>query len=199
MDVFELLRRAADLVPPHARSDAGLTVDDVRDYIREHEWEVAFGILEDFDGVQWQTVEFWDLLADAARQMLLRNDAAWCQWRRGETLHGIIRADLQLVAPDDGGRRTPVPGAGQLRPMWALCHPSPGTGTDLHVAIIWVESAPEISPGGRGAIRLAPLTPANWRHLTPDDVITMHEGRPASGTATITEIQHPMAKAALEK
>jgi hypothetical protein len=79
MDVFELLRRAADLVPPHARSDAGLTVDDVRDYLREHEWEVAFGILEDFDGVQWRTVEFWDLLADAAQQMLLRNDAAWCQ------------------------------------------------------------------------------------------------------------------------
>jgi hypothetical protein len=83
--------------------------------------------------------------------------------------------------------------------MWALCHPSPEAGTDLHVAIIWVDSAPEISPGGRGAIRLAALTPANWRHLTPGDVITMHERQPASGTATITEIQHPMAQAAPDK
>ncbi len=191
MDVSELLRRAADLVPPGASSNAGLSADDVRDYLREHEWDVALGILQDFDGIQWQTVEFWELLADAAQQMFLRSDAAWCQWRGGETLHGIIRADLQLVAPSDGGRRTPVPGTGQLRPMWGLCHPSPESGADLHVAIIWVESAPDISPGGRGAIRLAPLTPANWRHLTPGDVITMHERRPASGTATITEIQHP--------
>jgi hypothetical protein len=192
MDVPELLRRAADLVPPRARSDAGLCADDVRDYLREGEWEVALGILEDFYGIQWQTFEFWDLLADAAQQMLLRSDASWCQWRSGETLHGIIRAGLQLVAPDDGGRHTPVPGTGQLRPMWAINQPSPDRGTGLHVARIWVEFAPEISPGGRGPVRLAPLTPANWRHLAPGDVITMHEGQPVSGTATITEIQHPL-------
>jgi hypothetical protein len=83
-------------------------------YLREHEWEVGLGILEDFDGVEWQTIEFWDLLADAAQQMSLTRDTAWCEWRRGETLHGIMRADLQLVAPDGGGRRTSVPGAGQL-------------------------------------------------------------------------------------
>ncbi len=58
MDVPELLRRAADLVPPGARSDAGLCADDVRGYLREDEWEVALSILEDFDGIQWQTVKF---------------------------------------------------------------------------------------------------------------------------------------------
>jgi hypothetical protein len=195
MDVPELLRRAADLVPPRARSDAGLSADAVRDYLRAHEWEVALGILQDFDGIQWQTLEFWDLLTKAAQQMLLRGNVPWYQWRRGETLHGIIRAELQLLAPHDGGRRAPVPGTGQLRPMWALGHPSPESAAHLHDARIWVESAPEISPGGRGAIRLAPLTPSNWRHLTPGDVITMHEGQPASGTATITEIQHPLSSA----
>ena len=192
MGFSKLLRRAADLVPPSARSDAGRGADDVREYLRETEWEMALGILGDFDGIQWQTVEFWDLLTDAAQQMRLRRDAAWFQWRRGETLHGLIRADLQLVAPDDGGRRTPVPGSGQLRPGWAIAHPGPEQGPDLHVARIWVESAPEISPGGHGPIRLAPLTPANWRHLTPGDAITMHERQPVSGTATITEIQHPL-------
>jgi hypothetical protein len=192
MDVPELLRHATDLVPPSARSDADLCADDVRDYLRETEWEVALDILEDFDGIQWQTVQFWDLLAAAAQQMSLSSGAAWCQWRRGETLHGIIRADLQLVAPDDGGRRTPVPGTGQLRPMWTIDHPGPQRDTDLHVARIWVESAPEISPGGGGLIRLAPLIPANWRHLAPGDVITMHERQPVSGTATITEIHHPL-------
>jgi hypothetical protein len=195
VDVPELLCRATDLVPADAKSDAGLGAEDIRDYLNHNEWEVALGILEDFDGIHWQTVEFWDLLTDAAQQMWLKHDAAWCQWRRGETLHGIIRADLQLVAPDAGGRRIPVPGTGQLRPMWAIGHTAPGGHADPHIAIIWVESAPEISPGGRGSIRLAPLTPANWRHLTPGDVITMHEQQPVSGTATITEIQHPLPPA----
>ncbi len=195
MDVPGLLRRAADLVPPDARSDAGLGADDIRGYLLVNEWEVALDILEDFDGIQWQTVEFWALLADAARQMSLSSRVTWHQWRRGETLHGIIRADLQLIAPDAGGRRTPVPGTGQLRPMWAINHPASGSGSDLHVARIWVESATEIGPGEQGSIRLAPLTPANWHHLAPGDVITMHERQPVSGTATITEIKHPQASA----
>ena len=76
--------------------------------------------------------------------------------------------------------------------MWAINNPSPQEGADLHAARIWVESAPAISPGGQGAIRLAPLTPENWRHLAPGDVITMHERQPVAGTATITEIQHPL-------
>ena len=124
--------------------------------------------------------------------MLLTGDAAWSQWRRGETLHGIMTADLHLIAPDDGGRRTLVPGALRLRPMWAIGHPSLENGADLHVAGIWVESTRAISPGGRGSIRLAPFTPASWAHLAPGDVITMHERHLASGTATITEIQRPL-------
>jgi hypothetical protein len=36
-------------------------------YLRQHEWEVALGILQDFHGVQRQTAEFWDLLTRAAR------------------------------------------------------------------------------------------------------------------------------------
>ena len=131
MDVPELLRCAADLIPPSARSDAGLCADDVRHYLRENEWDVALGILEDFDGIQWQTAEFWELLADAAQQMSPSRGAAWSQWRRDETLHGIIRADLQLLDPKDGGRRLPAPGTGQLRPMWAINHPSPSSWRDF--------------------------------------------------------------------
>ncbi len=73
-----------------------------------------------------------------------------------------MRADLHLVAPDP------------------------------HVARIWVEFVPEISPGGRGSIRLAALTPANWGHLATGDVITMLERQAVAGTATITEIQRPL-------
>lgn len=104
MDVPELLRRAADLVPASARSDAGLSAEDVRQYLSHDEWEVALGILEDFDGVQWQPFEYWSLLADAAQQMWLKNDAAWCHWRATETRHGIIRDSKK-----SSGSRCPRP------------------------------------------------------------------------------------------
>lgn len=192
VDVPELLADASKLLPEDARSDAGLSVDDVHEYLGHNEWDVALGILQDFkDGCPWQTVEFWHLLEQAAEQMWLKTDAAWCRWRGWETQHGIVRAELRLVTPEAGGRRLPIPGAGQLRPMWAISKPTPET--DLHVARVWVESAPEIPPGGQGIIRLAPLTPENWRHLKPGALITMHEGQPVGGTATVVQVTpaHP--------
>ncbi|WP_329234441.1 hypothetical protein OG417_27945 [Actinoallomurus sp. NBC_01490] len=190
MDVPELLARACALVPGDARSDAGLSAGDVREYLRLTEWDSALGILGDFPDSPWQTVEFWSLLERAAGRMWLDREVAWCRWRGWEARHGVIRAELRLVPPDAaGGRRLPIPGEGRLRPMWAIGAPSPDAG--LHVARVWVESAPEIPPGGHGVIRLAPLTPADWRHLEPGAPITMHEGRPVAGTATIVQVTAP--------
>ncbi|MBN6038436.1 hypothetical protein [Amycolatopsis sp. 195334CR] len=189
MHVPELLRRATDLIPDDARSDAGLVAADVREYLVEDEWDLALGILEDFDGIEWQPVEYWDLLVEAARQLFLERRAAWCRWRGWETRNGVVKADLQLVAPEAGGRHLPIPGDGKLRPMWAIGRAAPGPHEDLHIARIWVEFAPELEPGGRGSVRLAPLTPLNWRHLAPGDPITMHERSPVAGMATITEIR----------
>ncbi|MFI9227915.1 hypothetical protein [Streptomyces rimosus] len=45
--------------------------------------------------------------------------------------------------------------------------------------------------GGSAMVRLAPLSPDQWRHLTPSDAITLHEGQPVLGTATITEVAPP--------
>ncbi|WP_410564238.1 hypothetical protein [Amycolatopsis sp. cmx-4-61] len=191
MDTCEILRRAAGLVPDDARSDAGLAAVDVHECLRDDDWEAALDVLVDFDGVQWQTVEYWELLEEAARQMYLERKAAWCRWRGWETRHGIIRADLRLVAPEAGGRRTPVPGEGRLLPMWALGGSASGGPADLHVARLWVESAPALDPGGRGSVRLVPLVPASWRHLAPGDSIIMHERSPIAGTATIVEVRHP--------
>jgi hypothetical protein len=184
-----LLRAATDLVPAHARSDAGIGVEDVREYLGHDEWEVALGLLEDFDGIQWQTVQYWDLLIAAAQQMWLHSDVSWLHWRRSETRHGLIKANLQLVAAEAGGRRIPVPGRGQLRPLWSIGRTTASGDNDLHIARIWVEAAPEIPPGAQASIRLLPLTSPHWRHLNIGDVITMHEQRPVAGTATISDIQ----------
>jgi hypothetical protein len=190
MDVLRLLRHATALIPDDARSDAGLSAAEVSDYLDHDEWEIALGILQDFDGLGWQTVDYWDHLTASAEHMRLANDAQWCQWRRSETRHGIIRADLRLVSPEPTGRHTPIPGPGVLRPMWALGPSADGDAT-LHVARLWVESMPELPPSGRAPVRLLPLTPENWSHVAPGDVITMHDRRPVAGIATITQVLSP--------
>ena len=64
--------------------------------------------------------EWWDLLVEAAELMWLADTATWCRWRRWESIHGIIRAQLTLVPVADGGRRSPIPGKGVLRPLWHI-------------------------------------------------------------------------------
>jgi hypothetical protein len=127
--------------------------------------------------------------------MRLEHSTAWCRWRRRETIHGIIRADLQLLASEDGGRRTPIPGRGKTRPLWDLGQLTAAGEPDFRIAVIWVEYAPELVPATTGRIRLAPLDPVPWLQLRPGDVITMHEGRPVAGIATIVEVTRPDADA----
>ncbi|MFJ7011112.1 hypothetical protein [Streptomyces albogriseolus] len=125
--------------------------------------------------------------AAAAEELRLERSAAWCRWREGETRNGVIRADLTLRAPSDGGRRSPADGAGVLRPMWNIGNSTPAGEPEHNIALIWVEDAPALEPGGRATVRLAPLTPRSWRHLEPGQVITMHETRTVAGTAVVLQ------------
>ncbi|MFG3310202.1 hypothetical protein [Streptomyces wuyuanensis] len=104
---------------------------------------------------------------------------------------GVIRAELVLRPAGETFRRTPVPGAGVLRPMWDIGHRMQGGTPDLYIARVWVEFAPELAPGATAPVRLLPLTPERWRHLAPGDRITLYETAVAGGTGTILEVQPP--------
>ncbi|WP_212531531.1 hypothetical protein [Actinospica durhamensis] len=78
-----------------------------------------------------------------------------------------------------------------LRPMWDIGHRTSAGGPDLAIARIWVEFAPSLEPGQQGTVRLAPLTPSRWQHLTQGDVITMHEIALPVGTAEIITVLPP--------
>ncbi|GID92286.1 hypothetical protein ACFQFC_04610 [Amorphoplanes digitatis] len=184
MDVPELLRQAARQVP------AAVAVVDLDFYLAQGEWETALDVLLDVGDAYPATTSFWRTLGDAAHGMRLDRSAAWCAWRRRETLHGVIRAELRLLP---GARRSPIPGAGRVRSLWNIGLVTPAGEPGLAVALIWVEYAPDLPPDGRGSVRLAPLTAASWRHLGPGDPITMHEGRAVCGAAVITEAVFPAA------
>ncbi|HTJ66383.1 MAG TPA: hypothetical protein VL551_02525 [Actinospica sp.] len=185
MHVTEILTLAADEVAADPTSPAGLAAAEARVCLDADELELTLDVLAELDG---GTARFWELLADAADQMYLERTRRWCLWRRYESINGVIRAELSLLPPSAGGRSQAVPGDGVLRPMWNLTLDPAAAKPALHTARIWVEHAPEIEPGSKGTIRLAPLMPEHWRHLSSGAVITMHERAPVAGSATIVEI-----------
>ncbi|MDI3405171.1 hypothetical protein [Streptomyces cavernicola] len=189
VDVVELLQ-AASLLVPEARAGAGdLTVSDVWEYLRDDAWEVAVGMLEELADAPPLAADRWRELALAAEQLCLPRSAAWCRWRGGEARHGVVRAELTLAPAAESRRRTSLPGAGVLRPMWGIGNRAPDGGPAFDVAALWVEHLPHLEPGGTATVRLAPLVPSHWRRLRPGQVITLHEDRTAGGTAVVLDVR----------
>ncbi|KPI23506.1 hypothetical protein OV320_0453 [Actinobacteria bacterium OV320] len=145
---------------------------------------MVLGVLIEIGDVHQVSVAFWELLAEAARQMMLDRSRRWCEWRGWEVRHGTIRATLSLVGAEEGRRRTAFSGDGRLRSMWDIGNRTSDGEQDLNIARLWVEFAEELGPGETADVRLAPLQPGQWRHLKRGDAITMHEARPVAGTAT---------------
>lgn len=190
-DAFTLLRQAVDLLPEDAVAENGRTVGDVRNEIELQEWEMALDVLIEIADVYPVSRTFWEMLSEAARQMMLDRSRRWCDWRGWEAEHGTIRATLTLLRADEGGRRSAFSGDGRLRPLWDIGNRTADGRQDLHIARLWVEFAPQLGPGETADVRLAPLRPEQWRHLKPGDVITMHEAQPAVGIAEIIEVLPP--------
>ncbi|MFH8739310.1 MULTISPECIES: hypothetical protein [unclassified Streptomyces] len=195
MDVPKLLEAAALLVPEEITTENDITVRDVWEHLREDEWEVALGLLEELGDAHSLPVSFWETLATAAEQMRLERSAAWCHWRSYETCNGIIRANLTLRPASEARRRAPFDGAGVLRPMWNIGNRTSTGEPALNLARLWVKFMPFLEPGGQSLVRLAPLDPSQWQHLEPGQVITMHEDRSVAGMAVVLETQPPATAA----
>ncbi|WP_455358672.1 hypothetical protein [Streptomyces sp. SYSU K21746] len=194
MDVVRILEGACLLVPEVLATENDITASDVWDYLAHDEWEVALDLLQELGGSRVQP-GFWDEMERAAGQLGLERSRAWCRWRSYEAGAGIIRADLVLRSAGESFRRTPIPGAGILRPMWDIGTCRDEGESELRIAAMWVEFAPELPPGGRAAVRLLPLDPTHWRGLAPGDVVTLYECARPGGTATILEVPPPAVQA----
>ncbi|MFG2558918.1 hypothetical protein [Streptomyces sp. NPDC048496] len=191
MDVVGILEAASLLVPEGVATDNDVTVSDVWDYLAHDEWEVALDLLQDL-GDGWSApTAFWEELVRAAGMLGLERSREWCSWRGAESRVGVIRADLVLRPAGEAFRSTSIPGAGVLRPMWDIGNQRDDGASELDIARVWVEFAPDLPPGARAPVRLLPLNPVRWRHLAPGDRITLYECAVAGGTAAILEVQPP--------
>ncbi|MFJ6945796.1 hypothetical protein ACISU4_14310 [Streptomyces wuyuanensis] len=191
MDVVRILESASLLVPEGVATDNDIAASDVWDHLAHDEWEVALSLLQELGDGWTAPAGFWDRLEHAAEMLGFERSREWCRWRGDEARVGVIRAELVLRPAGETFRRTPVPGAGVLRPMWDIGHRMQGGTPDLYIARVWVEFAPELAPGATAPVRLLPLTPERWRHLAPGDRITLYETAVAGGTGTILEVQPP--------
>jgi hypothetical protein len=191
MDVVGILEAASLLVPEDVATDNGITVSDVWDYLTHDEWEVALDLLQELGDGWTAPAGFWEGLEQAAGMLELERSREWCSWRGAETRVGVIRADLALFPAGETFRRTPIPGAGVLRPMWDIGNQGDDGARELDIARVWVEFAPDLPPGEQAPVRLLPLNPARWSHLTPGDRITLYECAVAGGMASILEVGPP--------
>jgi len=135
-------------------------------------------------------VHITDLLADAAGQLQLAADVAWCRWRHLESRHGFVRAELTVLPAGEGPRSTAFSGAGVLRPMWDIGLRTAAGDPDLAIAGLWIEGRATLGPGESATARLAPFTPRLWAGVSPGQVLTMHESALPGGTATVLAV-HP--------
>jgi len=191
MDVTELLESASLLVPEDAATENQISVRDIWDHLAHDEWQIALTLLEELGDGPPQPLAFWEQLAEAAEQLRFPRSAAWCHWRCSEIRNGMIRADLTLRPATEARRRTPISAHGVLRPMWNIGNLSPSGSTAVSIAALWVEDVPLLEPGGRGIVRLVPLTPADWTRVETGQHITMHEDRTVAGTAVVLEVNLP--------
>ncbi|MFF5702204.1 hypothetical protein ACFY7H_06845 [Streptomyces sp. NPDC012794] len=191
MDVVGMLEAASLLVPEGVATENDVTVSDVWEYLAHDEWEVAFDLLEELRGERSAPSGFWEELGRAAGMLRLERSREWCRWRGAEARVGVIRAELALRPAGETFRRTPIPGAGVLRPMWDIGNRRDDGTCELDIAVLWVEFADDLAPGARAPVRLLPLTAARWSHLAHGDRIRLYESAEAGGTATILEVRPP--------
>ncbi|MEV7216520.1 hypothetical protein AB0O31_25945 [Kitasatospora cineracea] len=190
MDVLELLEGAGLLAPGAAAGPDDPTVLEVWDLLAHDGWETVLTLLEEPGTNPPIPPEGWAALAAAAEQLHLAHSAAWCHWRHCEARNDlVVRAELELPPLGEGPRGTAFAGAGVMRPLWDIGDRTPDGGPNLAVAALWAEHTPTLGPGERATVRLGPLTPARWRDLRPGRRITMHEGSPVVGTATVLEVR----------
>ncbi|MGA5062741.1 hypothetical protein ACPB9E_03035 [Streptomyces exfoliatus] len=194
MDVVGILEAASLLVPEDIATGNDITVSDVWDYLTHDEWELALGLLQELGDGWTAPPGFWEELGRAAGRLGFERSREWCWWRSAETRVGVFRADLALRPTGETFRRTPIPGAGVLLPMWDIGNQKDDGAPELDIARVWVEFAPGLPPGARTPVRLLPLNPVRWSHLVPGDRITLYECAVAGGTASILEVRLPGAQ-----
>jgi translation elongation factor EF-Tu-like GTPase len=105
-----------------------------------------------------------------------------------EEREGYIRAEVRVLEHAEGGRRHPI--FDGYRPDWNIGNTVDGTPT-INGAPISIEGA-DVAHGAETVVmRLHPIVPELWGHVTPGMSIDMHEGGRVVGVGRVLEVVSP--------
>lgn len=93
-----------------------------------------------------------------------------------------MRARLQLLTKDQGGRHTPI--FDEYRPRFVAATEGHGD-VDLGVAVVKLTDNPMMMPGTEQDIELEPVDASPWTAVTTGLVLGVFEEQKQVGTATI--------------
>jgi translation elongation factor EF-Tu-like GTPase len=93
-----------------------------------------------------------------------------------------MRARLQLLTKDQGGRHTPI--FDEYRPRFVAATDGHGD-VDLGVAVVKLTDNPMMMPGTEQDIELEPVDESPWTAVTTGLVLGVFEEQKQVGTATI--------------
>lgn len=100
-------------------------------------------------------------------------------------LNAFVAADVQLLGPGEGGRRSPI-ASGYRCNCW-LGKTDDGERV-YNDATFYLVEAERLEPGVAGRVRVQPHNPDEWSQLVPGSVFELCEGRRVVGRATVTEL-----------
>lgn len=105
---------------------------------------------------------------------------------RGE---GFIRARFTLFA--EGGRRSAV--FEDYRCDWDIGNVEEDGNPTINGGPLTLEGKDELRPGEQSIVRIHPIAPQFWTHVTPGMAIRAHEGARVVGSAEVLEVIPPTA------
>jgi translation elongation factor EF-Tu-like GTPase len=93
-----------------------------------------------------------------------------------------MRARLQLLAADQGGRHTPI--FDDYRPRFVAATDGHGD-VDLGVAVVKLTENPMMMPGTEGDVDLEPVDASLWTTVATGLILGVFEEQRQVGTATV--------------
>ena len=116
-------------------------------------------------------------------------DAERKHWERRATEEGFVRVRLRVLATDEGGRQGPL--FDGYRANWDIGNRTEDGGRTTNDAPLLLDEQESLVPGAIADVRIIPIAPEFWTHLSVGQEIVMHEGGRIVGRGEVLEVVGP--------
>ena len=117
-------------------------------------------------------------------------DAERKLWERRATEKGFVRVRLRVVATDEGGRQGLL--FDGYRANWDIGNRTEDGGRTSNDAPLLLDDQESLAPGAIADVRIIPIAPEFWTHVSVGQEIEMREGGRIVGRGEVLEVVGPI-------